>query len=342
MTNLVQDCSPYPMRCFSCPYIYTHLADDQKLLLHCLSPFPTRSLLPLNVVCYRFHDLVLRIVHARLLHATSLENHKLILECYHPSSKYTEPSLFCNYLGTPGLSNQIEGNGSIYEESSGVGRLGKVGKMYSRFRPTRHPEKRVIRSHPAGDVVGSNTFPSSAVSQPSLNDVVTHTVSLDSHELFSQLCVVANLVRIEPRKGIFLSCVDVTEGVVRVWRDWLEEMARATVIGPTAAHSCSDEGQDIRGFGNETERVIWVDSLKNVGIRVWVKEKNWRRDTPILMHRDDDPVVSYSVEFEGMSESSMLIMKDRTVLCALIHRGISSPNGFAYFLPRYTSRIRGH
>ena len=285
---------------------------------------------------------MLRIVHARLLLATSLEDHKLILECYHPSSKYTEPSLFCNYLGTPGLSDQNEGKGSMYEESSGIRRLGKLGKMYSRFRPTRDHEKRVVLSHPAGDVLGSNTFPPSAVSQPSSNDMVTHTVSLDSHELFSQLCVVANLVRIEPRKGIFLSCVDVMEGVVRVWRDWLEEMARATVIGPSATNSCSDKGQVIHGVGNETKRVIWVDNLKNVGIKVWVKEKNWRQDIPILMHRDDDPVVSYSVEFEGMSESFMLLMKDRSVLRALIHRGISRMNGFSSLFNDIQAKFLGH
>ena len=40
---------------------------------------------------------------------------QVILECYHPSAKYTEPYSYCGYFGTPALSDEMEGQGSIYD-----------------------------------------------------------------------------------------------------------------------------------------------------------------------------------------------------------------------------------
>ena len=266
-----------------------------------------------------------------MLLAASLKDHKLILECYHPSSKFTEPYLFCDYLGTPGLNDHTKCTLSMYE-TSGVGRLGKLRKIYSRFRPTRDTDKRVVRSHPVGDIQGSNTFPSTAVGHRSSNDTVTHTVSLDSHELFSQLCIVANLVRLGPHRGVFLSCVDVMEGVVRVWRNWLEERARAPIVRAQSVNPCSNDGQAVGQVDDEPDRMIWVDSVRNVGIRVQVKEKKWRQDTHVLLHRDEDQALSYSVEFEGTSEPLLQFTSDNTVLCSSMHWDIPSMLRFSFFL----------
>ena len=126
-----------------------------QLIVQLLTPFPTRALLPLTAVSQRFHNIILRILHYRLLLAASLKEYRLILECYHPSTKWTEPYLFCTYLGTDGLSSKHEGEGSLYADCANAARLQKLSGLYSRFRPARPEEERHIsRPHPAG---GSGT-----------------------------------------------------------------------------------------------------------------------------------------------------------------------------------------
>jgi hypothetical protein len=113
-----------------------------EVFVHILSPFSTRDLLPLATISHRFHALVLRIIHYRLLIAAALKEYKLILECFHPSSKLTEPHVFCKYLGTDGLSDRYEGKGSLYEDVDTAKRLGRLTSLYSRFRPEVAIEQR--------------------------------------------------------------------------------------------------------------------------------------------------------------------------------------------------------
>ena len=53
--------------------------------------------------------------------------------------------------------------------------------------------------------------------------LVSHILNLDSHELFSQLCVVTNLVQLGPRRGVFYANVTIADGVVRILRKWLAQ-----------------------------------------------------------------------------------------------------------------------
>jgi len=53
------------------------------------------------------------------------------------------------------------------------------------------------------------------------------------------------------------------------------------------------------------ERMMWIDNGRNVGIRVVVKERKWRRDQPILISRDEDVAVSYAIGFEGQQAPSV-------------------------------------
>lgn len=129
-------------------------------------------------------------MHQRLLLAASLEDRKLILECYHPSAQYTEPYVFCDYLGTPGLSNEKEGKGSLYQNLR-VER-GQLKHLYSRFRPSRADiGTQAVRPHPAGDVPGSRTNPVDQGPMPTAKkaqpDLVTHKVFFDADEFFTQL-----------------------------------------------------------------------------------------------------------------------------------------------------------
>jgi hypothetical protein len=112
-----------------------------QVFVQILSPFTTRELLPLAMVSQRFYALILRLLHYRLLLSASLTEYKLILECFHPTSKLTEPHHFCNYLGTPGLSDKHEGEGSLYENIDTAHQLGRLGSVYSIFRPIETEEE---------------------------------------------------------------------------------------------------------------------------------------------------------------------------------------------------------
>lgn len=57
-------------------------------------------------------------------------------------------------------------------------------------------------------------------------------------------------------------------------------------------------------LGCETDKMLWVDQNKVVGLRVRVEEKKGRRDLPVLVHKDEDQAISYSLELEGKSPCS--------------------------------------
>ncbi|KAJ9629899.1 hypothetical protein H2203_002284 [Taxawa tesnikishii (nom. ined.)] len=273
-----------------------------ELIYSILQPLPTSTLLALTPVSKRFHALTLRILHHRLTTAAGLGDHTLILECYHPSAKLFAGHLYCTSLGTPNLSDSLEpcdpdGN---YQ----VGEVGAMGKLYTRFRPSRKEPDRepgsptIVRRHPAGDIPGSRTHPSSASQstqhQSAGSELVAETVSLDAHELFSQLCAVTNLVKIGPRRGLFMSIVEVSDGTIRVWRDWLAGQIGA---GRKSAQS-SKEGsvEDL----TQDPSILWVNNSNNaVGIKFRVRERKWRRDNPILYSAEEEVAVSYYIEFEG-------------------------------------------
>jgi len=294
-----------------------------ELLIPVLMPFPTCSLLALTTVSHRFHDLILRILHHRLIHAASLPDHKLVLECFHPSNKLSAPYLLCDYLGTDGLSDDTEGEGSLYKDVKRTGRLGKLGGLYSHFRPVLPEENRlkVRRPHPAGDVPGhpntSTWFPGPSQQAPTFlnQDLVSIDVHLESHELFSQLCTITNLVKIGPKRGLFLSCVDIGDETVRIFRDWLAERAKNNgkhISSKEPLHdlkkldiqaddksSASTIVQDDIEVEEHNKRMLWVDKYKNVGLRLRVVEKT---DTanPILLRRDEDAPVSYVLQYEEL------------------------------------------
>ena len=279
-----------------------------QLLIHLLSQLSTHVLLPLTAVSHRFHNLILRILHHRLLMAASLEDQRLMLECYHPSAKYTSPPMYCDYLGTDGLSNATEGEGNIYTDVEDTGRLAKLAAIYSHFRPL-HPDegKRVYRPHPAGGVPNhpdtSTTYPSLPSPGASSGVYATRSASqiinLDTHELFTQLCVATHLVRDGPRGGMYRSFVTVGEGIIRVWRDWLAEQSQRPRSSGNGLTLPTRVEQGL------SEQVLWVDSGEKIGIRVKAREKRWRGRQPVLMPSDEDVAVSYTIELEGKQPSNV-------------------------------------
>jgi hypothetical protein len=238
-----------------------------QVLVDILRPFSTKDLLPLASVSHRFHLVVARLLHRRLLDVASLPQNDLILECYHPSAKISTPYLKCQYLGTNtrgGDEVGADGNEPV---------LADLGRLFSSFRPALAEENRRQRArYRFSDMYG----PGGPV-----DDTATEDIYLDEGELFSQLCAVINLVRTGPRPGLFLSHVNISDGVLRVWRDWLADM---------------EQGQTSR------DGILWVDNHQGVGVRFSVTPGP--ADTmPIISGPDDHPPIGYKLQYEGESLS---------------------------------------
>jgi hypothetical protein len=122
-------------------------------------------------------------------------------------------------------------------------------------------------------------------------DLVCQDVSLDSHELFSQLVTTTNLVKLGPKPGVFKSSATIGEGLTRVWREWLSERA-----------SCPSH--DNNTMGQTNEGLLWADTGKHVGLRMNVVSRDDIR-SPIILNRDEDPPVSYTLQYEGMWDSGI-------------------------------------
>lgn len=316
-----------------------------KILVSLLTTFPTKELLQLILVCHRFHHIVLRILHFRLLLAAEAPEYKIILEAYLPSRRYTRPYLFCTYLGTDGLSSTIEGEGSLYRDCEGAvgGRLAKLSGLYSRFRPEypaeagSMPVRRIAGAVPnlASNTAASDWRQTNAPgfdprparapaadtdadagaqqvlqTQPIYGDTgdggsrkVIYTLNLDADELFAQFCSVVSLVKLGPRRGVFLSTVPLLQdrqGVMRVWRQWLLDRAKMLL---DAEHTPANmelrrTPTDLRPEDIIRDKsIVWTDSSRNVGLRLAIRER------PILgvdPHGDkDDLPLMFDLEIQG-------------------------------------------
>ncbi|USP73532.1 hypothetical protein yc1106_00806 [Curvularia clavata] len=283
-----------------------------ELLLHIFTPMLTIELLPLTSVSRRIYSLIVRILHNRLIAAAELHSHSVLLECFHPSAKLTEPPYFCTYRGTDGLTRYNE----IDPSEKNVGRLGEMYNMYSRYRPHRRDLEaggRRVKPRP-GDVPGSRTFPGT-VQDRYQGETVKQTLSLEAHELFTQLIAQTNLVKIGSR-NLFTNFVEIEEGVLRVWRQWLKDVS----ANCTAAERAAPEGivEEV-GKGKEVVRemveekssledphILWVTPRKDSGIRLNAREKKFRRNAPILISADEDLPVTYEIEYDGKSSHGSL------------------------------------
>lgn len=302
-----------------------------ELILHILALFPTSNLLSISPVSHRFHGLVLRLLQFRLLQAAELPDHTLLLECHHPSQKFTAAPLHCPYLGTPMLDNKEKAI------DSSIASLSALRRTYSSYKPCRRKAESPARKRP-GDIPGSRTHQepsppaesssptpaSSSSNGPILEpEPVKQIISLEDHELFSQLCATVNLVRNGPRMGLFRSFVSINdESVVRVWKNWL---ARRTIVESSFSNSCADsldygishsdvniplplrKGGQSQGDSTIThehiaadESILWFDLQKHVGLRVSVRETKWAGD-PLVLLDNEDEVVTYEVEYKGLS-----------------------------------------
>lgn len=185
-----------------------------------------------------------------------------MLECYRPAAKISTPYLMCRYLRckTRGIEIGADDQPPV---------LSDMGKLYSSFKP-HMAEENMKRRQPLGGVVNDD-------------DTAREDLFLDEGELFSQLCAVTSLVKTGPRAGLFLGLVNISEGVLRVWREWLTEVA--TPIREV------DESLD-------SNQILWVDAAKNVGVRFRVMPGPMER-MPVISGPNDQPPIAYKLEYEG-------------------------------------------
>lgn len=306
-----------------------------EILVSILSSFPTQALLPLVLVDHKFHSTIVRILHFRLLLAAALPEYKIILEAYHPSRRNTEPYLFCSYLGTDGLSSKHEGEGSLYEDCGIAGRLGKLGQLYSRFRPESPgvegsmPLRRIAGATPV-QASGSTTQPIYKNDGDGGTKKITHALNIDSNELFTQFCAYASLVRLGPRRGVFLSTVHIVEsgeGVMRVWRKWLQDRAAETkkFEEDETEERLQRTPTDIKPLIADDKSIIWTNYKRNTGLRVVVRDTQ-RRSTSAQDDSDDLPL-TFAVEIKGRasqsSQKSSALLVSRSPICSPLTRSVS-------------------
>ncbi|PVH73475.1 hypothetical protein DL98DRAFT_519892 [Cadophora sp. DSE1049] len=280
-----------------------------EILISMLSTFRTLELLPITLVSHRFHSLIVRILHHRLLETAQLKDHKLILECFHPSTKLSTPYLFCDFIGTHPLdSSSVEQE--IQKDDDAIGKLGKLKSLYSHFLPLKpDSDRRIVRSHPAG---GSFSIPNGLVDQH--DQFVCQNIHLESHELFSQLQTITSLVKVGPKRGLFLSSVNIGDSILRIWREWLAERARDGLPGTNGESSTETARQ--RG-----ERLRWADNSETVGLRLRVVERE--EDTPVLVRKDEDPAVSYTLQYEELviKTTQLLLLVEQSIDQEVNHSG---------------------
>ncbi|RMJ27998.1 F-box domain protein [Aspergillus sp. HF37] len=273
-----------------------------EVFVQILSLLPTRVLLPLATVSHRFNALVLRIIHYRLPEPAALSEdrlmneYKLMLECYHPSSKLSEPHVFCKSIGSDGLSDRYEDQGSLYENLEAAQKLGRLTSLYSRFRPEAAAEERGS-SGGWSDQLSEETMP------------VMRAVNLEPSEDFSQLCTVVNLVKVMPGSHRLLSALTIEEGILRLWRDWLKRQIQMLNDATAREAAAVEEEVILPGGGvqsrrtvdesdtSDYHRMLWVDGQKNVGLKLRVREKKLNPSASILVSRDEE---SYQVEIEEL------------------------------------------
>ncbi|KAL2061380.1 hypothetical protein VTL71DRAFT_7653, partial [Oculimacula yallundae] len=258
-----------------------------EVLMNIFCLFRTQYLLPLTITSRRIHDVIIRIIYNRLLAAANMPGYQVVLECYHPAAKFTTPYYICEYLGTDDLKirNEVQVNYT----------LGQLRGLYSRFRPLQ-PEgaRKVWAIHPISGWRATTLD----VFMEEAEGLVPQNVDLESYEQFSQLQSAVNVVKIGSRQGVFQGCINVGEGLTRVWRNWLEEQA-----GINWSSSATQlDSQDSR-----KARLLWSSLDESSGLRLRVTEQ---KDMTTGTRSAEDDSVSYTLRYEELIvRTSKLLLK---------------------------------
>ena len=294
----------------------------RKILLDILDIFPARQLLALAEVNQRFLSAVTRILKHRLLQASSLPEHQFALECFHPSVKKSTPYLSCEHLRTDYLEGNIPAEVKSYH---GECDLSELRGIYSHFRPvTRtsdrsYPPSRCRSTSPGQAVDQLRTQENNNVQLDEESELASQNLFFNAGEQDSHLCTVTNLVKQDLEEDLFLSNVNISEGVARVQRDWLEEESIRTVL---------DRGRRDVSLEEHNKRIIWVDPrTRNVGLRFRVVKRESVHDTDVDVDADEDGPVSYRLEYEELliRSNQVLLMTEESIAEELPLTGMDNP-----------------
>lgn len=155
--------------------------------------------------------------------------------------------------------------------------------------------------------MGGSTQLQIAADDEEVEDTAHQEVYLDEGERFSQLCAVANVVVHGSRPGLFTRHVNFSDGVIRVFREWLASMlpghspshgeSGASSSSASASASAATEASISAAglFLLDDSRILWVDTTKNVGIRFRVTPGPEARGTIW----EDEPPMFYNLTYEG-------------------------------------------
>jgi hypothetical protein len=252
--------------------------NPSQILISILSLFPTRALLPLTITSHRIYDVILSIIHQRLVAAASLADRQLILECFHPSAKFSTPYYNCEYLCTDAFDEDSLGN-----DNSSCGGLGRLRGLYAHFRPIQpEGDRKIWTPRPTGGWLQATL--DQVINQK--EGLVCQNVDLESYELFCQLQSCVNMVKPGPKNGYFSSSTKISEGLMRVWRDWLAERSQNMAAESREEHN---------------RRLLWSSVKEDIGLRLRVVERQDLRP-PLLRGRDEDPNVGYTLQYEGKND----------------------------------------
>jgi len=103
--------------------------------------------------------------------------------------------------------------------------------------------------------------------------------------MFTQLCARTFAAIPGSQPYIYRDYIDVNDGVLRVFRNWLAEEAKGNARTLNIPHA----------------GVVWANDGEQVGVRLKVKKRAWHRTTalPILQAASEDMPVSYEIQYEG-------------------------------------------
>lgn len=134
--------------------------------------------------------------------------------------------------------------------------------------------------------------------------LVKQSINLDAAELFGQIRAITKLVAPGPGHGFYWGLVTVSDGVLRLWRDWLSSASACEndSVQASTMTSSPDKARKCERAVETHERVVWVnDGPQNVGVKLRVRERPWSRglsSLPVFVGTNEDMPVSYEIEYE--------------------------------------------
>ncbi|KAI9691266.1 MAG: hypothetical protein M1820_009797 [Bogoriella megaspora] len=186
--------------------------------------------------------------------------------------------------------------------------LKRLGCLYSRFHLTRQkPIPRPPPRQPPGDIPGSRTWELAMSSSSQATKEITHTVKqkvvLEAGDVLMQFCAATSLVKPHTNRGLVSSSIQLSEGIMRIWRHWLSVRSKET--------SDSGRSETAQASPKDDERILWAnDGQNDVGLKLRVRQQKNKGGRPVLFGSEDESSVSYSIEYEELLiRTSLLLLK---------------------------------